>query len=66
MPLFSPALTDETLERIRRDFPGWDIYAQKADFDAWIAADGRRQPADYQAAFHGYMRQHNAKNRHLL
>ena len=32
------ALTDETLSRVRRDFAGWDVYAIKAEFDAWLAA----------------------------
>lgn len=59
-PLFK-RLTDETRENIRRDFPGWDIYALQSDFDAWIAEKG--EPADYQAAFYGFVRQHDARNR---
>ena len=65
IPLFSPSLTDETLTRVRRDFPGWDVYAIKAEFDAWLAEDSGRQPEDYQAAFYGFMRKHNADNRHV-
>ena len=61
--LFSPSLTDETLTKVRRDFPGWDVYAIKAEFDAWLADGGGRQPKDYQAAFYGFMRKHNADNR---
>ena len=64
VPLFSPSLTDETLTRVRRDFPGWDVYAIKAEFDAWLADGNGRQPEDYQAAFYGFMRKHNADNRH--
>ena len=64
-PLFSPPLTDETLTKVRRDFPGWDVYAIKAEFDAWLADDGGRQPKDYQAAFYGFMRKHNTDNRHV-
>lgn len=63
--LFSPSLTDETLTKVRRDFPGWDVYAIKAEFDAWLADGGGRQPKDYQAAFYGFMRKHNADNRHV-
>ena len=37
-------LTDETINRIRCDFPGWDIYALKADFDAWIADNDKLPP----------------------
>jgi len=64
VPLFSPSLTDETLTTVRRDFPGWDVYAIKAEFDAWLADGSGRQPEDYQAAFYGFMRKHNADNRH--
>ena len=65
VPLFSPSLTDETLTKVRRDFPGWDVYAIKADFDAWLADGSGPQPDDYQAAFYGFMRKYNANNRHL-
>ena len=65
VPLFSPSLTDETLTKVRRDFPGWDVYAIKAEFDAWLADGSGRQPDDYQAAFYGFMRKHNADNRHI-
>ena len=65
VPLFSPSLTDETLTKVRRDFPGWDVYAIKAEFDAWLADGSARQPDDYQAAFYGFMRKHNADNRHI-
>jgi plasmid replication initiation protein len=64
MSLFSPQLTDETLARVRRDFPIWDVYAIKAEFDAWLADNDERRPDDYQAAFYGFMRRHDAENRH--
>jgi hypothetical protein len=48
LPLFSPPLTDETLSRVRRDFSGWDVYALKAEFDAWLAETAAKQPDDYQ------------------
>jgi hypothetical protein len=63
MPLFSPQLTDETLARVRRDFPMWDVYAIKAEFDAWLSGDDARRPTDYQAGFYGFMRRHDAENR---
>lgn len=63
MPLFSPQLTDETLARVRRDFPIWDVYAIKAEFDAWLADDEARRPEDYQAAFYGFVRRHDTENR---
>ena len=58
LPLFRErALTDDTIASVRRDFPGWDIYAIKADFDAWIDSREGRDPRDYQAAFYGFARQ---------
>ena len=54
-------LTDRTLAQIRKDFPGWDVYALKADFDGWIAEKGQ-PPDDYQAAFYGYVKKHHAMN----
>jgi hypothetical protein len=53
MPLFHPSLTDETLERVSRECPGWDVYALKGEFDIWLADNNTRQRDDYQAAFHG-------------
>jgi plasmid replication initiation protein len=58
---FFGTLTDETLARVRRDFPGWDVYALKAEFDAWLAESPDREPNDYQKAFHGFVRQHQAR-----
>ncbi|NQX93376.1 MAG: replication initiator protein A [Erythrobacter sp.] len=64
LPLFERSdLTDETIARVRTDFPGWDIYALKADFDAWIADDPGRRPDDYQRAFYGFMRRFHERNR---
>src|SRR3954454_25374066 len=61
LPLLSH-LTDETINRIRCDFPGWDVYALKADFDAWIADNDKRRPRDYQAAFYGVVKRHHRAN----
>jgi hypothetical protein len=59
-------LSDRGIERIRADFPGWDVYALKAEFDTWIDQDPGRQPKDYEAAFYGFVRQHHHRNQHQL
>jgi plasmid replication initiation protein len=59
-------LDDQTIQRVRRDFPGWDIYALKAEFDRWIDQDATRQPKDYQKAFYGFVRQYHAREKHNL
>ena len=62
LPLFSHhALSDGILERIRRDFPGWDVYALQAEFDAWLSARPGRKPKDYDAAFYGFVRRRDAQ-----
>jgi hypothetical protein len=61
LPLFR-VLSDETRERVRRDFPGWDLYALQSEFDAWIAAGEGREPKDYQRAFYGFMRRHHGRH----
>lgn len=63
LPLFGHrALSDKTIDRIRHDFPGWDIYRLQAEFDAWLADGEGRAPKDYEAAFYGFVRQHHARN----
>jgi plasmid replication initiation protein len=69
LPLLGPllrTLSDRGIERIRADFPGWDLYALKAEFDNWIDQDSARQPKDYEAAFYGFVRQHHQRNQHQL
>lgn len=62
-PLLDHAeLGGDTIARIRRDFPGWDVYAMKAEFDAWIAQDASRRPSNYQSAFYGFMRRHHERD----
>jgi len=63
LPLFPLQLNETTIARVRADFPGWDVYALKADFDDWLAGDPARTPEDYQAAFYGYVRQFHRRNR---
>ena len=68
LPLFVPRnhLSEETIANVRRDFPGWDVYALKGDFDAWLANDAARQPKDYNAAFYGFVKNYHARNKHQL
>jgi hypothetical protein len=69
LPLLSPImrnLSERTISQVRIDFPGWDIYALKAEFDDWIDEDPARKPQDYEAAFYGFVRQHHDRNRHQL
>ena len=65
-PVVPRQLTDEGLARVRKDFPGWDIYALKAEFDAWVNEAAERTPRNYDAAFHGFMKRYHEKNRHQL
>ena len=51
---------------VRRDFPGWDVHALKAEFDTWVAGAADRAPRDYQKAFYGFVKQHHARNKHEL
>jgi hypothetical protein len=47
LPLLRPImrrLTEPSIARIRTDFPGWDVYALKAEFDTWLDADAAREP----------------------
>ena len=59
-------LTEDAIARIRADFPGWDIYALKADFDNWISNDPAREPKDYAAAFYGFVKQYHHRNQYQL
>jgi plasmid replication initiation protein len=65
LPLLPPApnngfLTEQTIANVRKDFPGWDVYAIKADFDEWL--DTRPDiPDDYNAAFYGFARKWSAR-----
>lgn len=62
-PRLTPELTDKTMQLVRRDFPGWDVYALKADFDAWMLDSDRPMPDDYQKAFYGYAKRHHERHR---
>jgi len=62
LPLFARTLSDEVLARIRKDFPGWDVYALKSEYDRWLDADAKRAPKSYEAAFYGFVRSHTGRN----
>jgi plasmid replication initiation protein len=69
LPLLRPLtrqLSDRGLIRIRMDFPGWDLYALKDEFDIWLNYDPAREPNDYEAAFYGFVRRHHEKNKYQL
>lgn len=59
----TPHLTDQTIQMVRRDFPGWDVYALKGDFDGWLLDTGKVLPNDYQKAFYGFAKQYHERNR---
>lgn len=64
LPLFGQrGLSETIITRIRRDFPDWDIYALQAQYDAWLNEATERTPKNYEAAFYGFVKQHNARNR---
>ncbi len=65
LPLLTPlirSLSDRLIAQIRREFPGWDIYALQTTFNEWVDEDPTRTPKDYEAAFYGWVRQHHAQN----
>jgi plasmid replication initiation protein len=57
----SPPLSDRTINMVRRDFPGLDVYAIKADYDAWLADDEGRRPKDYQRGYYGFARHYHSR-----
>jgi len=61
LSLLPSDLPDSMLAKIRKDFAGWDVYALKAQFDAWISEQPGRQPDNYASAFYGFVKRHHAK-----
>ena len=51
------------IARFRAAYPGYDVYAVKADYDYWLAEDGSRVPKNYEAAFLGFAKRHITRNR---
>jgi plasmid replication initiation protein len=54
-------LSEEWRERIRADFPKWDLYSLKAQFDEWLRDDPAREPKNYDKAFYGFVKQYNRR-----
>jgi plasmid replication initiation protein len=66
LPLLTPiirVLSERTIEQIRKEFAGWDIYVLQAAFNEWLDEDKSRTPKNYEAAFYGWVRQHHSRNR---
>lgn len=59
-------MTDETIDRLRAECPGWDLHALHAEFERWVNDDASRLPADWQRAFIGWVKRHHERNRHQL
>ena len=59
-------MTDETINYLRRECPGWDLYALHAEFERWVGRSADRTPADWQRAFIGWVKRHHQNNRHGL
>jgi plasmid replication initiation protein len=59
-------MTQDTIELLRRECPGWDLYNLHAEFESWVNADAARTPANWQKAFIGYVRRWHEKHKHVL
>lgn len=59
-------MTDETIDLLRSECPGWDLYALHGDFENWVAGSAERTPANWQRAFIGWVRRHHEKHRQEL
>ena len=59
-------MTDETIDLLRAECPGWDLYTLHAEFEGWTKASPDRTPANWQKAFIGWVRRHHEKHRHEL
>lgn len=59
-------VTDETLELLRTECPGWDYQSLHQQFREWVDGDADRTPVNYQNAFIGFVRRYDSKHRHEL
>jgi plasmid replication initiation protein len=60
-PTISSNLSGHVIGMVRRDFPGLDVYAIKAEYDGWLAEDARRKPQNYEKGFYGFARQFHSR-----
>jgi plasmid replication initiation protein len=66
LPETTGDLTEATLTTLRSECPGWDFQALHQEFRNWLAVDPARLPVNYQAAFIGFVRRWNIRNKHQL
>ncbi|MEO0410460.1 MAG: replication initiator protein A [Pseudomonadota bacterium] len=59
-------LTDETIETVRKAYPGWDIHAVHEAYKKWLLSKGAKAPKHYQKAFLGFMRSYHGRHKHEL
>lgn len=59
-------MADDTINLLRTECPGWDLYALHAEFETWVGASAERTPANWQKAFIGWVRRHHEKHKHEL
>ena len=59
-------MTEDTMDQLRRECPGWDLYVLHADFERWVAGSPERTPADWQRAFIGWVKRHHKQHRFQL
>jgi plasmid replication initiation protein len=60
------APSSATLSLLREECPGWDYEHLQDRFDEWLAADPSRAPANYDAAYRGFVRSYHERNKHSL
>jgi hypothetical protein len=68
LPLLNPIirqLSEETIARVRRDFPTQEVYALQAEFNEWLDEDSMREPARYDEAFYGFVKRQYGRQRQL-
>lgn len=58
LPLFGRTMSEVTLQKLKTELKGWDVYALKAEFDAWLDDDATREPKNYDAALQGFARRY--------
>ncbi|WP_082462686.1 replication initiator protein A [Sphingobium sp. Leaf26] len=59
-------LDADIYEAIRSDFPGWDYDELMRRFDAFLGANPHELPRNYSKRFHGFVKEHNRRNKFKL